>query len=94
MQMAGRECHFTAMPIQNNLSQNCKPIYLTLFIQLCLAVAMLRRRSPNISPVAFLVDRCENVYVSGWGGSPFPAPSADAFGQLGVAGYAHYARAH
>jgi hypothetical protein len=25
--------------------------------------------NPNISPVAFLVDRCENVYVSGWGGS-------------------------
>ncbi len=24
-------------------------------------------QSPNISPVAFLVDRCENVYVSGWG---------------------------
>jgi gliding motility-associated-like protein len=24
---------------------------------------------PDISPVAFLVDRCENVYVSGWGGS-------------------------
>ena len=24
--------------------------------------------SPNISPVAFLVDNCENVYVSGWGG--------------------------
>lgn len=23
---------------------------------------------PNISPAAFLVDRCENVYVSGWGG--------------------------
>lgn len=23
---------------------------------------------PSISPVAFLVDRCENVYVSGWGG--------------------------
>jgi gliding motility-associated-like protein len=23
---------------------------------------------PNISPVAFLIDRCENVYVSGWGG--------------------------
>ncbi|MBI3717617.1 MAG: PKD domain-containing protein [Sphingobacteriales bacterium] len=22
---------------------------------------------PNISPVAFLVDKCENVYVSGWG---------------------------
>jgi gliding motility-associated-like protein len=25
--------------------------------------------NPNISPVAFLVDRCENVYVSGWGGT-------------------------
>ncbi len=25
---------------------------------------------PNMSPVAFLVDRCENVYVSGWGGKP------------------------
>ena len=25
-------------------------------------------KEPNISPVAFLVDRCENVYVSGWGG--------------------------
>ncbi len=24
-------------------------------------------KQPNISPVAFLVDRCENVYVSGWG---------------------------
>jgi gliding motility-associated-like protein len=23
---------------------------------------------PNISPTAFLVDRCENIYVSGWGG--------------------------
>ncbi len=24
--------------------------------------------TPNISPTAFLVDRCENVYISGWGG--------------------------
>jgi gliding motility-associated-like protein len=24
---------------------------------------------PNLSPTAFLVDRCENVYVSGWGGT-------------------------
>lgn len=24
--------------------------------------------TPDISPVAFLVDRCENVYLSGWGG--------------------------
>jgi gliding motility-associated-like protein len=23
--------------------------------------------NPNISPVAFLIDRCENIYVSGWG---------------------------
>ncbi len=36
---------------------------------------------PNISPTAFLVDRCENVYVSGWGsgvneepGTAFPMP--------------------
>ncbi|MEA3426736.1 MAG: PKD domain-containing protein [Bacteroidota bacterium] len=25
--------------------------------------------NPNLSPTAFLVDRCENVYYSGWGGS-------------------------
>ncbi|WP_240965917.1 PKD domain-containing protein [Pseudoflavitalea sp. G-6-1-2] len=25
-------------------------------------------KQPNISPVAFLVDRCENIYISGWGG--------------------------
>lgn len=24
--------------------------------------------APNISPIGFLVDRCENVYVTGWGG--------------------------
>ncbi len=24
--------------------------------------------APNLSPIGFLVDRCENVYVSGWGG--------------------------
>ncbi len=27
--------------------------------------------SPNISPSAFLVDKCGNLYVSGWGGSVF-----------------------
>lgn len=27
---------------------------------------------PNISPTAFLVDRCENVYMSGWGGDIEP----------------------
>lgn len=31
--------------------------------------------TPNISPTAFLVDRCENVYVSGWGG-PVVSPSS------------------
>ncbi|HVS97741.1 MAG TPA: PKD domain-containing protein [Puia sp.] len=25
---------------------------------------------PQLSPTAFLVDRCENVYVAGWGGGP------------------------
>jgi gliding motility-associated-like protein len=28
---------------------------------------------PNISPVAMLVDRCENVYISGWGGTVVPS---------------------
>jgi len=36
---------------------------------------------PNISPTAFLVDRCENVYVSGWGGTIAPGfPSAGTKG--------------
>ncbi len=31
--------------------------------------------STNISPVAFLVDTCQNVYISGWGGNlGFPYP--------------------
>lgn len=34
---------------------------------------------PNISPVAFLVDRCENVYVSGWGGRLNPCSSTSCF---------------
>ncbi|WP_460572402.1 DUF7948 domain-containing protein, partial [Flaviaesturariibacter terrae] len=34
----------------------------------------------NISPTAFLVDRCENVYVSGWGGI------AGGFGSSGTLG--------
>lgn len=41
--------------------------------------------NPNISPTAFLVDRCENVYVSGWGGpinstNPSEYPSAGTSG--------------
>ncbi len=35
---------------------------------------------PNISITAFLVDRCENVYVSGWGGTIAGYPSAGTFG--------------
>jgi gliding motility-associated-like protein len=42
---------------------------------------------PNISPVAFLVDRCENVYVSGWGGWYLPASSqVDPYDLAGVRG--------
>jgi gliding motility-associated-like protein len=41
--------------------------------------------SPNMSPVAFLVDRCENVYISGWGGWITPGQE-DRFNQAGVAG--------
>ena len=39
---------------------------------------------PNISPVAFLVDRCENVYVSGWGGSANTRPGYRNAGTLGL----------
>jgi gliding motility-associated-like protein len=34
---------------------------------------------PNISPVAFLVDRCENIYISGWGGPLNPCTPSDCF---------------
>ena len=40
-------------------------------------------RGPNISPTAFLVDRCENVYVSGWGGG---INRADGYDNIGVSG--------
>ena len=39
---------------------------------------------PNMSPVAFLVDRCENVYISGWGG--WLDNGQDPFDLAGVAG--------
>ncbi|HEX6182189.1 MAG TPA: PKD domain-containing protein, partial [Chitinophagaceae bacterium] len=39
---------------------------------------------PNISPVAFLVDRCENVYASGWGGWLVPGP--DPYELAGTSG--------
>ncbi|MFT3825253.1 MAG: PKD domain-containing protein [Chitinophagaceae bacterium] len=41
-------------------------------------------RKPNISPVAFLVDRCENVYISGWGG--WLNGSEDPFDMAGPVG--------
>lgn len=40
--------------------------------------------SPNISPTAFLVDRCENVYVSGWGGLMDGYPSSGTSGLITV----------
>lgn len=39
--------------------------------------------TPNISPIAFLVDKCQNVYISGWGGHFF---SNNAFGSSGTGG--------
>lgn len=33
---------------------------------------------PNISPVAFLVDTCQNVYISGWGGNTISPGSTTA----------------
>lgn len=42
--------------------------------------------APNISPVAFLVDNCENVYVSGWGGGAnnFANPNYPSAGTSGM----------
>ena len=39
--------------------------------------------TPNISPIAFLVDKCQNVYISGWGGSFF---GNNVFGSAGTGG--------
>jgi gliding motility-associated-like protein len=39
--------------------------------------------TPNISPIAFLVDKCENVYISGWGGFFF---GNNAFNSAGTSG--------
>jgi gliding motility-associated-like protein len=35
--------------------------------------------SPNIAPTAFLVDRCQNVYVSGWGKGALPGDNDDNY---------------
>ena len=39
---------------------------------------------PNLSPTAFLVDRCENVYVSGWGGKANSQQSYTTAGTNGL----------
>jgi gliding motility-associated-like protein len=41
--------------------------------------------APNISPVAFLVDNCENVYVSGWGGFINSSANYPTAGTTGMA---------
>ncbi len=38
---------------------------------------------PNISPTAFLVDKCENVYISGWGG---PTSIRNGYANAGTQG--------
>ncbi len=40
---------------------------------------------PNISPVAFLIDRCQNIYVSGWGGWIIGGET-DPYGLQGTSG--------
>lgn len=40
--------------------------------------------TPNISPIAFTVDRCENVYVSGWGGHFFDSNPFNSAGTSGL----------
>ena len=52
--------------LENSLFPNFSLIFQGLFIPPILVP--LQGSVPNISPTAFLVDRCENVYVSGWGG--------------------------
>ncbi len=39
---------------------------------------------PSISPIAFLVDKCENVYVSGWGGDVNTITGYPNSGTLGL----------
>ncbi len=40
--------------------------------------------TPNISPIAFLVDRCQNVYISGWGGFFFTTNTFNSAGTTGL----------
>jgi gliding motility-associated-like protein len=63
-----------AWPVQNATYSNAggKQFIVKLETDLSAAVYSTAFGSgavtPNISPIAFLVDRCENVYISGWGG--------------------------
>ena len=38
----------------------------------------------NISPTAFLVDQCQNIFASGWGGDLNPTPDGDKFLSLNM----------
>ena len=60
--------------LDTNLS---KFIYSTTF-------GSVNASKPNISPVAFLVDQCQNVYVSGWG--QFYASGSDVYDLQGTFG--------
>ena len=54
-------------------------IYSTIFGNGSLAFNPASQRDVNISPTAFLVDNCGNVYVSGWGGGFNSAGGGSAY---------------
>ena len=65
--MAGKKCSLIQIRNAKQFISKLKPdldsmVYSTVF------GSTGPPNLPNISPTAFLVDRCENVYVSGWGG--------------------------
>jgi len=55
-----------------------KVIYQTVF-------GSVNATFPNISPTAFLVDRCENVYVAGWGGKSNQGTGFNPSNTIGMA---------
>lgn len=64
-------CQFV-IKLDQNLTNN---IYSTTFG----STSGFAANTTNISPTAFLVDTCENVYVSGWGGQVVPSPASVGF---------------
>ncbi|RYD59351.1 MAG: PKD domain-containing protein [Sphingobacteriales bacterium] len=58
------------MKLNNDLST---VIYSTVF-------GSVNANVPNISPVAFLVDTCQQVYISGWGSDDFPGEKGNTNG--------------